>query len=90
VSKVEMRQSEVVITWAEGLHARPASRVVRSARDFASTIKLKCNGQVANARSILSLLLLCATMGTTIQIEAQGEDEEKAIKAVEQVFTSGE
>jgi phosphotransferase system HPr-like phosphotransfer protein len=29
-------------------------------------------------------------MGTTIQIEAQGEDEEKAIKAVEQVFTSGE
>lgn len=85
-----MRESEVVIRWAEGLHGRPASKVVRIARDFASTIKLRCNGQVANARSILSVLLLCATVGTTIQIEAQGEDEEKAIKAVEQVFADGE
>lgn len=85
-----MKHCEVVVTWAGGLHARPAGRVVRIARDFASTIRLKCNGQVASARSILSMLLLCATVGTTIQIEAQRDDEEKAIKAVEQVFASGE
>ncbi len=85
-----MKQSKVVVAWAEGLHARPSAKLALIAQKFASTIKLECNGQVANARSFLSILLLCATMGSTLSIEAQGEDEEKAIRAVEQVFTSCE
>ena len=85
-----MKQSKVVVAWPEGLHARPSARVARIAQNFASTIKLECNGHVANARSCLSILLLCATLGSTLTIEAQGEDEERALQAVEQVFTSGE
>jgi phosphocarrier protein HPr len=84
-----MRQSKVIVAWEEGLHARPSAKLARTAQKFASTIKLECNGQVANARSFLSILLLCATMGSTLSIEVQGEDEEKAIRAVEQVFNAG-
>jgi phosphocarrier protein HPr len=85
-----MKSSEVVITWKNGLHARPASRVVRTARQFASDIRLRFNGNVANARSIMSLLLLCATMGASICVEVEGEDEDKAIQAVQQVFDSND
>jgi phosphocarrier protein len=85
-----MKQSKVVVSWAGGLHARPSAKLVRIAQKFASTIKIECNGQVANARSFLSILLLCATMGTTLSLEVVGEDEEKAIRAIEQIFNSAE
>ena len=78
----------MVITWEKGLHARPASRVVRTAQRFASDIRLRFNGNVANARSIMGMLLLCATMGASVSVEVEGEDEEKAIQAVQQVFDS--
>lgn len=76
--------------WGEGLHARPASKVVRLARSFKSSIHFKYKEQVVNARSILSILLLCASMGTTIQVEVTGEDEEQAIEAVRAMFESAE
>ena len=41
---------------------------------------------MADARSIISLLLLCATVGTLIDIEVHGEDEDAAISAIEQLF----
>jgi phosphocarrier protein HPr len=85
-----VKQSKVIVAWKEGLHARPCAKLARTAQKFGSTIKLEYNGQVANVRSFLSILLLCATMGSTLSIEVQGEDEEKAIHAVEQIFTSGE
>ena len=78
----------MVITWEKGLHARPASRVVRTAQRFASDIRLRFNGNVANVRSIMGMLLLCATMGASVSVEVEGEDEEKAIQAVQQVFDS--
>jgi phosphocarrier protein HPr len=85
-----MRSSEVVILWKDGLHARPASRLVRTAQRFASDIRLRFNGNVANARSIISVMLLCATVGASISVEVEGDDEEKAIQAVQQVFVSGD
>jgi len=85
-----MKEAKVVIAWEEGLHARPSAKLARIAQKFVSTIKFECNGQVANARSFLSILLLCATMGTTLSIEVQGEDEDKAIQAIEQAFKAGE
>jgi phosphocarrier protein HPr len=85
-----MRSSEVVILWKDGLHARPASRLVRTAQRFASDIRLRFNGDVANARSIISVMLLCATVGASISVEVEGDDEDKAIQAVQQVFVSGD
>ena len=87
---IGVKKSQVVVSWKEGLHARPCARLAEIARKFGATIKLECNGQVANARSFLSVLLLCATMGTALSVEVEGEDEDKALAAVEQVFASGE
>jgi len=85
-----MKRSTVVVQWAEGLHARPASRLVRLAQTFKSSVTLTCAGKVANLRSILSLLLLCAAVGTTVDVVASGEDEESAINAVEELFAADE
>ena len=43
---------------------------------------------MADLRSILSILALCATMGTTLTLEASGEDEKDAVQALEQAFAS--
>ena len=83
-----MKRVRVVVQWAEGLHLRRASMLTRAAREFRSTIRLRCQGKVADLRSILSVLALCATMGTAIDIEASGDDEQDAVQEVERVFGS--
>lgn len=45
---------------------------------------------MADARSIISILLLCAALGTVIDVEASGDDEEVALQAVENAFVSGD
>ncbi|MGZ8900150.1 MAG: HPr family phosphocarrier protein [Limisphaerales bacterium] len=82
-----MKRAAIKVPWKAGLHMRQAGLLVRVACKFASTIQLEYNGHVANARSILGIILLCATMGSTIEIEASGEDEEKAIHAIQELFT---
>jgi len=82
-----MKHAEVIVRWQEGLHARPASLLVRIANKFGSTINLIYDGKVADARSIMSIMLLCATMGALLEVEAQGEDEDQALEAIERVFS---
>jgi len=83
-----MKRSRVVVLWQCGLHLRPAARLVQVAKDFHSTIYLKCGGKIADLRSILSVIALCATMGTGLDVEAVGDDEQDAIQAIKQVFSS--
>lgn len=83
-----MKKVRVVVPWQEGLHLRPAANLVRTAKNFRSKISLKCGGKMADLRSILSIISLCATMGTAIDVEAMGDDEHDATRAVEQVFSS--
>ncbi len=84
-----MKKAEVVVPWSDGLHMRPAARLVLMARRFSSSIRLKAHGKVADAGSIVGIMLLCASFGTTIEIEAVGEDEAVALGAVAQVFEAG-
>jgi len=81
-----MKHSSVTVPWEDGLHARPAATLVRLARSFRASIRLTCGGKSANAQSILSILLLCATLGSTINVEVAGEDEDRALEAIEDVF----
>jgi len=85
-----MKHSRVVVRWPQGLHLRPAARLVRTAQSFRSAIHLKCGDRTADLRSIFSVLALCATFGMPMDIEAFGEDEQAAAEAVERVFTGGE
>ncbi|MFA6135571.1 MAG: HPr family phosphocarrier protein [Phycisphaerae bacterium] len=81
-----MKHAEVVVIWHDGLHLRPAARLVQVARKFRSSVYLKCNGKIADLRSILSVIALCATLDTAVEIEAIGDDEQAATQAIEQVF----
>jgi phosphocarrier protein HPr len=83
-----MKRSSVVVPWREGLHFRPAARLMQVAQRFRATILLKRGGQIADLRSVLSIIALCATLGTTLEIETTGDDEQMATQAVEQVFSA--
>lgn len=83
-----MKRSQVSIPWKEGLHLRPATRLVERAKAFRSSVSLKVNERLADGRSILAILLLCATFGSVVDLEVSGEDEEQALAAVTAVFES--
>lgn len=81
-----MRHSQVTIPWKEGLHARPAAKLAKSALSFRSSVLLKVNERLADARSILAIMLLAASFGTVVDIEVSGVDEEAALQAITSVF----
>ena len=81
-----MKRATVEVPWREGLHLRPAARLVRIAQKFRSSISFSFSGKVADARSILSVIALCATRGVALDIEVTGDDEQYAIAAVAQEF----
>lgn len=74
--------------WKSGLHLRPAAQLVRLAQSFRSTIFLKCGDKLADARSIMSILLLAAAMGAVVDVEANGDDETNAANAIAQIFSA--
>jgi len=81
-----MKRIKVTVPWSEGLHLRRAAQLVKVAQRFHSTLYLKCGGRIADLRSIVSIVALCATMGTALDLEASGDDEQEAARTVEQVF----
>jgi phosphocarrier protein HPr len=70
-----------------GLHARPAAMLVQKASKFKSEIKLKKDDIEANAKSILSVMMLAAEVGSFVIIKAEGDDEAQAVEALAQLFT---
>ena len=65
-----------------------ATRVVKRAQNYPCRILLKCGGKLADARSILSILLLTAARGAALEVEASGEDEANAASAIAQIFAA--
>lgn len=74
-----------------GLHARAAAQLVRLANTFKSRILVcrKDTNSFADAKSILSILTLAASMGTTLFVTVEGEDAEAALISVQELFLSG-
>ncbi|MCD6232237.1 HPr family phosphocarrier protein [Candidatus Aerophobetes bacterium] len=79
-------QKEIKITNKIGLHTRPASLIVEVANKFKSKIWIEKDGQVANGKSVMSLLLLCVEKGSIIKIKAEGPDAQKAIEALVKII----
>jgi len=69
-----------------GLHARPAAMLVQKASKFKSDIKLQKEDMEANAKSILSVMMLAAEVESFVIIKAEGEDEEQAVEAIAKLF----
>lgn len=77
-----MLQQDVEITNKLGLHARASAKLTQTAGQHKSQIWLSRNGRRINAKSIMGVMMLAASKGTTIGIETEGEDEEQAMKAI--------
>ena len=84
-----MTRREVTIVNALGLHARAAARFVHTASAFASHIRVTRGARTMDGKSILGLLLLSAGRGTTIDISAEGPDEQEAIDALAALAARG-
>ena len=70
-----------------GLHARPAAQLVHIAGRFQSSISLrKIGGPWADCRSVLALLMLAATCGTELEVQASGCDAREALDAIGAYF----
>ena len=65
-----------------GMHARPAMAFVDVANGFSSDIRVRKGDQVVDGKSIMQMMMLAATKGTELQIEAAGEDAPQAIEAL--------
>lgn len=65
-----------------GLHARAASKLVSTAAEFQSTVNVVRDDRRVNAKSIMGVLMLAAPVGTELEIECEGSDEEEALAAL--------
>ncbi len=65
-----------------GLHARAAAKLVRCAGGFQSHVEVEKDGQRADAKSIMGVLLLCGECGSRLTVRAEGEDAEEAVTAI--------
>ena len=70
------------ITNKRGLHARASAKIVEAAARFQSEITIVKDGNRVNARSIMGLMMLAASLGSEIGVEAQGPDADEAMKAM--------
>jgi phosphocarrier protein HPr len=85
-------KKDIVIKNKLGIHARPATMIVKAASKYKSNITFEKDGkggEVVNAKSIMELLLLEAYNGTKIRITADGVDEEKAMSTIVEIIERG-
>ena len=72
-----------------GLHARPSAQLTQTASRFTSDIHISRNGRRVNAKSIMGVMMLAAGQGSTVTVDAQGEDAEAALQAIGQLIADG-
>jgi phosphocarrier protein HPr len=65
-----------------GLHTRPSTEIVKCASSFKSEIHLIHHRTHVNAKSLLGILMLAATKGSKIKVEAEGVDAEEAVSTL--------
>lgn len=75
-----MYKEELTLQNETGLHARPASLFVKEAARFKADIKLIKENKEYNGKSIMGILSMGVAKGDKITIQAEGEDEETAVK----------
>jgi len=84
-----MMRRECVIRNRLGLHARAAAKFVHMATRFASQIRVSRDGRTMDGKSIMGILLLAASAGTTVVITADGADEADAVDALCRLVEGG-
>jgi len=80
---------DIVVSNRLGLHARPSMQFVDVANQFESTITVRKGGEEpcdADGKSVMQMIILAATEGTPLRIEADGDDAERAVEKLAELF----
>lgn len=90
-----MPSCEITIINKLGLHARAAAKFVGVANQFPCTIRIgRCAASLVDGKSIMAVMMLAASKGTTLLLLAEGEQEQEALNAlialIEDYFEEGE
>lgn len=83
-----MIKGQVDIINRLGVHARAAAKLVNTAGAYQSEIMIGSDSRMVNAKSIMSVMMLAASCGTTLALEVDGEDEDVAFAAVETLIAN--
>ncbi len=73
---------ELEIKNIKGIHARAAAAFVKLAETFSSSIQVERVGMIVSGLSIMGLMMLSASKGTTIKVTISGEDEQQAMQEI--------
>ena len=84
-----MYMKEAVVNNQVGLHARPATFFIQKANEFKSSIWVEKDERRVNAKSLLGVLSLGIVKGTSINLIADGPDEEVAVEDIAKYLCSG-
>lgn len=77
-----MISTTITVPNKAGLHARAAAKLVATASRFKSTVQLGTTDRMVDAKSILSLMLLAAPIGSVLNLVLDGADEQAALEAI--------
>lgn len=83
-----MAECDVTILNANGIHARPAAEIVKTAGRFRSNITIARDDLEVNAKSIMGVMMLAAECGSTLRVRADGADADKAVDALRGLFAT--
>ena len=81
-----MGSQTITIKNEEGLHARPATEIAKSAIKYTSAVELDAKGNKYNAKSVLNIMSAGIKNSTQVTVICEGVDEEKALEGIIQTF----
>jgi phosphocarrier protein len=84
-----MIERELTVRNKAGIHTRPASMIVRTASKYESEVFLRRDRYEINAKSVIGVMTLAAEQGATLMLVVEGDDEEDAADALEDLFENG-
>jgi len=84
-----MQTRRLQIANPRGLHAEACARIVQIAKHCQCSLFLVRNGRRVSARNIVAVMMLTASIGATVRIEADGPDEGVAIREIAALFHDG-
>jgi phosphocarrier protein len=84
-----MKSAEVTVVNSVGLHVRPATFFIKKANSYKCSIWVEKDDRKVNAKSLLGVLSLGIAKGMSINITAEGDDEEEAISGLVELVETG-
>lgn len=79
-------EKTLVVQNRMGIHARPAAMIVKAANRYASDVFFEKDEELVNGKSIMGLMMLAAGNGSKLRVIANGEDAEKLMREIEDLF----